>query len=57
MGAERLAAVLAVNQRLAVIDEAERLPRLVTGVRVRSAPEMTDEQRARVERLLVETGF
>ena len=57
MGAEGLAAILRVNARLAVIDAAERQHGPVTGVRVKAAPELTDEQRARVERLLLQTGF
>lgn len=60
MGAELAAGLRAIgkiNARLAVIDEAERQPRWITGVRVKAAPELTAEQRERIERLLIETGF
>ncbi len=49
--------MVAVNARLAVIDEAERRHGVITGVRVKAAPELTAEQRERFERLIVETGF
>ena len=56
--ARGLAAIRAVNVHLAVIDAAERQPGISTGVRVKAAaPELTGEQRARVERLLLTTGF
>jgi len=62
--ARGFAAVLRVNARLAAID-AEEPPRPCasfplghsTGVRVKAAPDLTLEQRARIERLLVTTGF